>query len=117
VRSRGYLPATGSYDPGASVTALIGVKKGSADGTAQRAFFFADGRFIGTDTADDSAGIRLAHSRPPVIALSYELFEPNDAQCCPTGGVATVRYRWDGQRLAPLDPIPPASYSARGSRR
>jgi hypothetical protein len=96
---------------------IIGVRKGSADATAQRAFFFADGRFIGPDSASDSAGIRVAFARPPVIALQYKLFNPKDPQCCPTGGSATVRYRWNGRRLVPLDRLPPPSYSAAGSRR
>jgi hypothetical protein len=52
-----------------------------------------------------------------VIALDYTLYEARDAQCCPSGGTATVRYRWDGTRLRPLDRIPPSSYSARDSRR
>lgn len=93
------------------------MRKGSADGTAQRAFFFADERFVGTDTPDDSAGIRIASARPPVIALGYQLFNPKDPQCCPTAGTTTVRYRWDGRRLAALDPIPPSSDAARDSRR
>jgi len=96
---------------------IIGVRKGSADATAQRGFFFAGGHLVGTDARSDSAGIRVAFSRPPVIALRYELFSPKDPQCCPSGGSATVRYRWGGERLVPLDRLPPSSYSAEGSRR
>jgi hypothetical protein len=118
VRARGYFPAdTSGYDAGASIAVVVGVRKGSADGTAQRAFFFAGGRLAGTDAPTDSAGISIAWARPPVIALRYELFDPRDAQCCPSGGSATVRYRWDGNRVGALDPVPPSSYSARGSRR
>ena len=118
VRTRGYFPTdTSGYDRRASLAVLIGVRKGSADGTAQRAFFFAGGRLVGTDTASDSAGIRVDRARAPVIALGYELFDPKDAQCCPTGGATTVRYRWNGSRVVALDPIPPSSYAARGSRR
>jgi hypothetical protein len=118
VRERGYFPTdTSGYDPGNSPAVLLGVRTGSADGTAQRAFFFAAGRFVGTDTPDDSAGIRIDSIRPPVIALSYQLFNPKDPQCCATAGTTRIRYRWDGRRVAPLDPIPPSSISARGSRR
>jgi hypothetical protein len=99
------------------LAAIIGVRKGSADATAQRAFFFARERFAGIDARSDSAGIRVAFARPPVIALRYQLFDPKDPQCCPTGGSATVRFRWDGRRVEPLDPLPPSSYSAPGSRR
>jgi hypothetical protein len=118
VRKRGYYPTdTSGYGSGTPPAVVLGVRKGSADGTAQRAFFFAAGRFVGTDTADDSAGIRIDSARPPVIALAYRLFDPKDPQCCATAGTTIVRYRWDGRRIVPLEPIPPSSISARGSRR
>jgi LppP/LprE lipoprotein len=118
VRTRGYFPVdAAAYDGRRPPAVILGVRKGSADATAQRAFFFAAGRLVGTDTSSDSAGISVAFARPPVIALRYRLFNPTDPQCCPTAGTATVRYRWNGRRLVPLDPIPPASYGASGSRR
>jgi LppP/LprE lipoprotein len=118
VRQRGYFPTdTSGYGSGASPAVLLAVREGSADGTAQRAFFFAAGRFVGTDTPDDSAGIRVDSARPPVIALAYRLFDPKDPQCCATAGATTVRYRWNGRRVVPLDPIPPSSISAHDSRR
>ena len=116
--SRGFNPTdTSAYDPNASLAVIVGVKKGSGDGTAQRAFFFADGRFIGTDTSDDSSGIRIGFARPPVIGLTYALYNSNDPQCCPSAGKATIPYRWDGARLTPEVPIPTASFSANDSRR
>jgi hypothetical protein len=118
VRSRGYYPTdVSAYDPRASLAAIIGVRMGSADATAQRAFFFADGRLVGTDTRNDSSGIRVAAVHPPVIGLAYALYGAKDPQCCPTDGTATVRYRWNGKRIVPLDPVPPSSFSAASSRR
>lgn len=35
----------------------------------------------------------------------------------PIGGSATVRYYWNGRRLVPKDPVPPAAWDARLSRR
>ena len=118
VRSRGYYPTdVSAYDPKASLAVILGVKKGSADATAQRAFFFADSRLVGTDTRNDSSGIRIAFARPPVIGLEYALYSARDPQCCPTDGSAAVRYRWDGERIVPLARIPPSSFSAGRSRR
>ncbi len=118
VRSRGYYPVdTSAYDPGADLSVIVGVRKGSGDGTAQRAFFFADGSLVGTDARDDSSGIRIASARPAVIALEYALYDPKDPQCCPSAGSATVPYRWDGERVQPEEPVPPSSFSASGSRR
>ena len=118
VRARGYYPTDiSAYDPRASLAVILGVKKGSADATAQRAFFFANGRLAGTDTPTDSSGIRIASVRAPVIGLEYALYSKTDPQCCPTGGSATVRYRWDGERVEPLDRIPPGSFEVGRSRR
>jgi LppP/LprE lipoprotein len=118
VRSHGYFPVdVSAYDAKASVAAIVAVRKGSADATAQRAFFFAGGHFAGNDTAKDSSGIRVAFARPPVIGLTYALYAARDPQCCPTDGATTVRYRWNGKHVVPLDPIPPSSFSAGKSRR
>jgi hypothetical protein len=36
---------------------------------------------------------------------------------CPTGGATTVRFHWDGSRLAPLDPVHTDALQAAVSRR
>jgi hypothetical protein len=118
VRAKGYdVEDTGTYDESARLSVLIGVLKGSADGTAQKAFFFADGRFIGTDTADQSANIQVATQSDDTIGLRYALYNKKDPQCCPTDGAVVVDFHWDGSSLKPLQAIPPSSYSVSGSRR
>ena len=109
LRAEGYRaddPA--DYDAGATLRVLVGTRLDSGDGYAKRAFFFVGGRYIGTDTSDDSANIRVEDTGGDTVTLAYALYGPNDALCCP-GGTATVRYRWNGSRLVPLDPIPPRS--------
>jgi hypothetical protein len=99
------------YDPSHTLRVLVGTRKDSGDGYAKRAFFFVGGRYLGTDTSDESAGIRVDGSDDTTVTLAYALYGPNDALCCP-GGTARVRYEWNGSRLVPLDPIP--SRSQRG---
>jgi hypothetical protein len=116
VNGRGYqVEKPGDYEPTHTLRVLIGTKKGS-EGHNQRAFFFVGGRFLGTDTSDDSAGIQVAHKQPTVVTLTYQLFRPGDPLCCPTGGQTDVRYSWNGQKLTPLDPIPSSSAKADPSR-
>jgi LppP/LprE lipoprotein len=118
VESEGYEASdTSTYDSSAPVAVLIGVKVPTADARRQHAFFFADGRYLGTDTKNTSAGIDVAYQTGSTVALEYELFEPDDAMCCPSAGSATVRYRWNGQQLVPLDPIPSDSWEVSPSRR
>jgi hypothetical protein len=94
-----------AYDASATLRVLLGIKHGSGDGYAKRAFFFVRGRYIGTDTSDLSASMRIASQSDTTVGLTYALYGPRDALCCPHR-FGTVRYHWNGTRLVPLDPIP-----------
>ena len=109
VGALGYVPDDPSqWNETQTLRVLVGTRKGSGDGYAKRAFFFVGRRYIGTDTSGDSAGIRVDGQSDTTITLAYALYGPHDALCCP-GGTGVVRYHWDGSKLVPLDPIPPAS--------
>jgi hypothetical protein len=109
VRAEGYRPDdTGDYDPSATLRVLVGTRQDSGDGYAKRAFFFVGGRYIGTDTSDDSAQVRVDGQTGSTVTLAYAIYGKNDALCCP-GSTDRVRYQWNGSRLVPLDPIPPRS--------
>ncbi|MET9259903.1 LppP/LprE family lipoprotein [Amycolatopsis sp. NPDC004079] len=118
VQAKGYRPYPGtSWVSADGLQVILATIAESADGYANRAFFFHDGKYLGTDTSADSAGIQEAWSTDTTIALSYELYNTEDPQCCPTANTATVRYHWTGTRLVPLDAIPPADPTANPSRR
>jgi hypothetical protein len=112
VRAEGYTPDDpGDYRSAQTLRVLVGTRAGSGDGYAKRAFFFVGGRYLGTDTSDDSANVRVDGQSDSTVTLSYALYGRNDALCCPAGE-ARVRYQWNGSRLVPLDPIP--SHARRG---
>jgi LppP/LprE lipoprotein len=114
VLSHGYTPYPNTrkhWHNAAPLNVIVGTATGSADGYNTWAFFFVNGHFIGTDTKDSSAGIRVAWSHGTTIALTYVLYNQNDPMCCPSAGTATVRYHWTGSHLVALDPIPPGSGS------
>lgn len=118
VRAEGFDPVDPeTYKAGSTLRVLLGVKSGSATAYNQQAFFFVGGRYLGTDTKDVSAGIRYEGQTDDTVTLAYALYEPDDPNCCPKAGSARVRYRWNGSRLTPLDPIPPENPNASGSRR
>ena len=77
-----------------------------ATGRCMRVFFFYDGAFVGTDTRDVSAQVSVQWLTSDTVALLYVLYRPEDIECCPTGGAATVRFRYD-RGLAAVDPVPP----------
>ena len=91
-------------------------RTGSGDGYGQQAFFFVNGRYIGTDTSQPSAKLRVASQNDTEVTLEYPLYRKNDPLCCPGAGVARVRFQLNNGRLSPLDPIPPASSQSGVSR-
>ncbi|WP_199442273.1 LppP/LprE family lipoprotein [Umezawaea beigongshangensis] len=117
VRSKGFTPAPGTWSDPSALNVVLAGRAGAADSASQLAFFFHDGDYLGTDTATTSARIDLVRAERDTIVLSYQLYAAADPVCCPTRGSATVRYRWTGTALAPLDPIPTDDPSADGSRR
>jgi hypothetical protein len=117
VRAHGYTPNdTSDYHPNQTLRVLIGTRTGSGDGYGQQAFFFIDGRYIGTDTSQPSAAVKVLSQSDTEVTLAYPLYRAHDALCCPSGGHANVRFQLNNGRLTPLDAIPPAS-SAQGMSR
>ena len=117
VKAHGYTPDdTSSYHPNQTLQVLLATRTGSEDGYTQQAFFFLDGRYIGTDTSTPSAGIKLVSQGDTEATLAYHLYRAGDPLCCARGGEATVRFQLNNGRLVPLNPIPPAHSSTSASR-
>jgi hypothetical protein len=72
-----------------------------------RAFFFADGEYIGQDALSASLALRPGRQLKREITLVYTLYEDGDEECCPQGGDTRVHFRWTGETLEPQEPIPP----------
>jgi hypothetical protein len=117
VRARGYTPNdTSEYHANQTLRVLVGTRTGSADGYGQQAFFFVDGRYIGTDTKEPSATVKVLSQGETEVTLAYPLYRPGDPLGSPSGGQATVRFQLDDGKLTPIGPIPPASSSSALSR-
>ncbi len=100
------------FNPDNTLGALVGAGAGG-----EMVFFFVDGDYIGTDTADPSGDIEIVSSTDTETKVSYGIYGPADPDCCPSDGRTSVRYSWNGSELQPLDPIPPTDPGATGSRR
>jgi hypothetical protein len=110
VKAHGYTPNDlAQYHPSQTLRVLVGTGSRSNDGHDQQAFFFVNGRYIGTDTSRPSASVAVTAQSDTEVTLSYPLYRPHDALCCPSGGHASVRFQLNNGRLTPLDTIPPAS--------
>jgi hypothetical protein len=113
VNAEGYSPVLlSSYRPDRRLRVLVAAPTGDPQG-GRRAFFFLGRRYVGTDTADNSARIRVLRTGGERWAtLQYRLYAGDDKPCCPTGDRVKVRFAWDGTRAAPVDPVPAAELRA-----
>jgi hypothetical protein len=110
VRAHGYTPNdTGEYHPHQTLQVLVGTRAGSGDGYAQQAFFFLDGHYIGTDTSEPSATVKVVSQSDTQVTLAYPLYRSGDPLASPSGGQATISFQLNNGRLTPLGQIPPAS--------
>ena len=117
VKTHGYTPDDVSqYHPEQTLRVLLGTRTGSADGYDQRAFFFLDGKYLGTDSSQPSASIRVVSQGDTEVVLAYALYRPHDPLCCASGGQSVVHFQLNNGRLVPLQPIPPASSASSLSR-
>ena len=117
VRSHGYTPNdTSEYHDHQTLRVLVGTRTGSGDGYGQQAFFFVDGRYIGTDTREPSAKLKVVSQTDTQVTIAYPLYRHGDPLCCPGGGQANVRYELNNGKLAPVGTIPPVSSTSGLSR-
>lgn len=108
VKAHGFTAGDSSdYHSGQTLRVLVGTRTGSGDGYGQQAFFFVDGRYIGTDASQPSASVKVVGQSDTEVTLAYPLYKAHDPLCCPGGGQATVRFQLNNGRLVPLNPIPP----------
>jgi hypothetical protein len=101
LQAKGYTASsTSDYHPNQTLRVLVGTRSGSAEAGDQQAFFFVDGRYIGTDAKQPSASVHVVSQGDTEVTLAYALS---------SGGQATVRFQLNNGKLVPLGSIPSAS--------
>lgn len=101
LQANGYTASsTSDYHPDQTLRVLVGTRAGSAEAGGQQAFFFVDGRYIGTDAKQPSASLHVVSQGDTEVTLAYALS---------SGGQATVRFQLNNGKLVPLGSIPSAS--------
>jgi hypothetical protein len=107
VQAQGYTPVNSDgFTNDNRLKVILATATGSADGYQQLAFFFADGRYLGNDSKDPSAGISLSDQTNDTVTLQYAVYAPGDPLSAPSQPSQTARFRYDGSRLTTLDPLP-----------
>jgi hypothetical protein len=103
VRSRGFdvLNKT-SWNPEDTLQVLIG--RSSSGG--ELAFFFVDGQYLGNDSSDPSAKLRVKKTDDLVVTLSYGIYQSGDETDKPTGDPINVPFRYEGGQVEAIEAIP-----------
>ncbi len=110
VRARGYTPNdTSEYHSNQTLRVLVGTRTGSTDGYGQQAFFFLGGHYIGTDTKEPSATVKVLAQSDTEVTIAYPIYRKGDPLSSPSGGQATVHFQLNNGKLTPVGSIPPAS--------
>jgi LppP/LprE lipoprotein len=110
VRAHGYTPnETSQYQSNQTLHVLVGTRTGSSNGYGQQAFFFVDGHYLGTDTSQPSATVKVLSQGDTEVTLSYPIYNAGDPLGKPSGGEKTVRFQLNNGRLVPLGQIPSAA--------
>jgi len=79
LRARGYTPVEAAqYREGQTLGVLVGRRADSNGGSAEQAFFFLDGRYLGTDTKEPSASVQVLAQNDTEVTLAYALYRPGD---------------------------------------
>jgi hypothetical protein len=107
VKAHGYTAGeTSDYRPDQTLRVLVGTRSGSSDGYGQQAFFFVGGHYLGTDTSQPSATVKVVGQSDTEVTLAYPLYKPGDPLSHPSGGEKTVRFQLNNGRLVALGQIP-----------
>jgi hypothetical protein len=110
VEGQGYTPtSTAEYHPSQTLTVMTA----SHEGAGQQAFFFVDGKYIGTDASQPSASIAVVSQADTEVVLSYALYNAGEQP----DGHAQVRFQLNNGKLMPLSAIPPVKPSASAAGR
>jgi LppP/LprE lipoprotein len=109
MRTQGYVPVRlRDWNPRHELRVLLGYRSGDATGP-RRAFFFAGGHLVGTDSSLPSSNLTVSGSGGRWVTLSYGVYTPGDHACCPSGGRTKVRYEWSGSAVSPVGGTIPAA--------
>lgn len=116
LRARGYSPVeVAQYHEGQTLGVLVG-RRAVGGAPAEQAFFFLDGRFLGTDTKEPSASLQVLSQNDTEVTLAYALYRNGDPLDSPSGGRA-VDFQLNDGKLQAIGQIPPVAAASAPSRR
>ncbi|MED5813891.1 LppP/LprE family lipoprotein [Mycolicibacterium sp. 050232] len=96
----------GNFDPCATLSTALVTVEGATAGSPVTALMFHHGDYLGTATskAYGFTSLNTARTTDDTVALDYK--SPGACNACPPSAVTSVRYQWQADHVAMLDPVP-----------
>ncbi len=98
----------GNYSPCATLSTVLVTIEGATGSSPVSALMFHDGSYLGTATskAYGFTSFNATRTTNDTVVLNYKV--PGACNACAPAAVTSVRYQWQGDHVAMLDPAPPA---------
>ena len=87
--------------------AWIEVSIGPSGSSPRHLLFFVHGQYVGLATDEPYPYTEVISEDDDEVTVNYRWIEAGEPDCCPIGGPARIRYRWDGREMQQIDPLPP----------
>lgn len=103
--ARSFDPSS-NYNPCATLSVVIITVEGATGSSPDLALLFHNGNYLGiaTSKAYPFTSLNAAKTTDDTVALNYK--DGRDVCTACPGPVTTVRYQWQGDHVAMLDPAP-----------
>ena len=98
-----------TWRPAATLHALRATPSTAASYGGDYYFFFVNGNPVSRQYFTGAMSEQGLDDT--TFSVTYHVYHPGDPHCCPTGGTAAVRFRWNGSAVVALDPMPGATQS------
>jgi hypothetical protein len=102
-------PIAGNYNPCATLSVAIVSIAGGSGSSPRTALLFHQGAPVGMATRQARSFVRFdaEHSTDDTVVLDFDT--PGSCDACAPAATAQVRFQWQGDHFATLDPLPGAS--------
>ncbi|WP_235892472.1 LppP/LprE family lipoprotein [Mycolicibacterium hodleri] len=98
----------GNYDPCATLSTALVTVQGATASSPITALMFHNGRYLGTATSKAYGFTTLDTDRTTDDTVVLDYKTPGECNACAPAALNSVRYHWQGNHVAMLDPAPPS---------
>ncbi len=87
-----------TWQPGSTLHVIHSTPAGGASYGGDFYFFFVNGYMVDEERFTSAQSAQAIDDL--TFAVTFNVFLPADPHCCPSGGVSTVQFQWDGSSMA-----------------